>query len=61
MDMFKVNDEVKVDGSLWLVLSVGAERNGKVYLHLASKTEFTQQKNGRYPKQICDWVSVDGR
>ena len=47
-------------GMSWRVVSVGAYRaaDRKVYCHLASTTNFTKQRNGMIPKQICDWIDV---
>jgi hypothetical protein len=47
---------INLDGDTWRVLSTGANRDGKVYCHLASTTRFRQQKNGKNPIQMCDWV-----
>ena len=40
----------------WKILSVGARKDGRVYLHLASTTTFRKQRNGECPVQICDWL-----
>ena len=48
--------EVQLDGDILRVLSVGAERNGKTYCHLASTTRGFQQPNGLNPLQMVDWV-----
>lgn len=50
---------IKWDADTWRVLSTGAERDGKVYAHLASTTRFVQQKNGSNPVQICDWIPAE--
>lgn len=51
------------DNDQWRVLSQGTmvvDENGNdlglVYVHLASTTRFREQRNGRSPIQICDWV-----
>jgi hypothetical protein len=41
----------------WNVAGRGAERDGKVYLHLSSTTRV--QRDGRCPVQICDWVPAE--
>lgn len=49
--------QIEVFGDTWRVLSVGAhDGEGKVYAHLASTTRFVQQRNGKRPIQICDWI-----
>jgi len=47
---------VEVNGDTWKVLSMGARRYGKTYCHLASETRFREQRNGRVPMQISDWL-----
>ena len=47
---------IKHMNDTWKILSVGARRDGNVYLHLASTTSFRKQRNGEYPVQICDWL-----
>jgi hypothetical protein len=44
------------DGDTWEILSEGASRDGKTYCHLASTTRFREQRNGRNPVQIGDWI-----
>lgn len=51
------------DNDQWRVLSQGAtivDENGDdlglVYVHLASTTRFRDQRNGRNPIQIGDWI-----
>lgn len=46
-------------GDAWRVLGVGAQREGNTYCHLASTTKFRQQKNGRIPAQIGDWIDTE--
>lgn len=48
-----------IDGQYWIVLSKGAERDGKTFCHLASTLHGTWQKNGFYPDQMCDWVESE--
>lgn len=52
----KSGDKIKLDGDTWVILSLGVERDGKRYAHLASTTRFRQQRNGKVPVQICDWI-----
>ena len=47
---------IKHEGDTWKVMSVGARKDGMVFLHLASTTQSRQQRNGAYPIQICDWL-----
>lgn len=47
---------IKIDGDTWRVVNTGATRDGKTYVHLASTTRFRQQKNGKNPIQMCDWI-----
>lgn len=53
------------DNDQWRVLGQGAHNTNQdahgddlVYVHLASTTRFREQRNGRYPVQISDWVPV---
>jgi hypothetical protein len=43
-------------GELWRILSVGADRNGSTYCHLANLARGHMQKNGWMPVQIGDWI-----
>lgn len=47
---------IEHEGDTWKILSEGASRDGKVMCHLASTTRERQQRNGRYPIQMCDWI-----
>ena len=47
---------IQHDGDTWNILSEGATRDGKTYCHLASTTRFRQQRNGKTPVQIGDWI-----
>ncbi|MCP1674319.1 hypothetical protein J2T57_001421 [Natronocella acetinitrilica] len=49
---------VSIDGVQWRVLGVGAEVDDQVYLHLASTTEFREQRNGRVPLQHADFYPI---
>lgn len=49
---------IQHDGATWNIVGQGATRDGKVYCHLASTTEFRQQRNGPCPIQICDWIDA---
>lgn len=49
-------DIVKYDGDTWRVLAVGAQREGEIYLHLASTTRFIEQRNGKRPIQMASFV-----
>ena len=44
------------DGDTWKIVAEGATKDGKTYCHLASTTRFRQQKNGKCPVQIADWI-----
>ena len=46
-------------GDAWRVVGVGAQRDGTTFCHLASTTRFRQQKNGKNPMQIGDWVDTE--
>lgn len=51
---------VEHDGDRWRVIAKGATRgDGYVYCHLASTTRYAQQRNGRRPVQIVDWIVAD--
>jgi hypothetical protein len=45
-------------GDAWRVIGVGAQRDGNTFCHLASITRNRQQKNGKCPVQINDWVDT---
>ena len=47
------------DDDEWVVIGVGAQRDGSTFCHLKSATRGRQQKNGWKPVQICDWVSTE--
>ena len=47
---------IYIDGDSWRVVSVGATRDDKTYVHLASTTRFQRQRNGVNPIQMCDWI-----
>jgi hypothetical protein len=49
---------IKWGGDTWQVLATGATRDDSLYLHLSSRTRYTQQRNGRNPIQIGDYVPV---
>jgi len=57
-------DELPViehDGDQWRVIAKGATRpeDGFIYCHLASATRFVQQRNGKRPVQVADWISPE--
>ena len=52
----KNGDKIEIDGDVWVILSLGVERDGKRYAHLASTTRFRQQRNGKVPVQMCDFI-----
>lgn len=47
-------------GDDWVVVSAGAVDNSTrtIYVHLRSTTRFRQQRNGKCPVQIADWLPV---
>lgn len=47
---------IQHDGDTWNIVGEGATRDGKTYCHLASTTRFRQQRNGKNPVQIGDWI-----
>lgn len=47
---------IQHDNDTWNIIGEGATRDGKTYCHLASTTRFRQQRNGKNPIQICDWI-----
>jgi len=51
-----INKQVRYANDVWKVVGVGAERDNATYLHLASTTNFRQQKNGPCPHQICCYI-----
>ncbi len=56
MNTFKHGDKITRDRDTWKVIGVGAEENGRTFLHLASTTRGRQTKAGWYPVQSCVWV-----
>jgi hypothetical protein len=59
MDKQEFLDKVIVHmGGPWKIIGVGAQRDGNIFCHLASTRDFRQQKNGRTPLQICDWIDT---
>ena len=46
-------------GDTWKVISVGAQRDGNTFCHMASTHRGRQQKNGWMPIQIGDWVDTE--
>jgi hypothetical protein len=46
-------------GQVWRVVSVGVQREGNTFCHLASLTNGKRQKNGWVPVQINDWVDTE--
>lgn len=55
----KLDDLIRLDGDTWRVIGLGREEDGKVFAHLSSITRFRQQRNGRCPTQIMDWIYID--
>jgi hypothetical protein len=55
--MYKMDQVIEVDGEQWRILGIGVTReDGATYLHLASLTRGTKQRNGFCPAQICVWL-----
>jgi len=54
-----IDTEMKIEDDTFRVLAVGTVEAGRVYLHLASTTKFTQAKNGKHYRQIADWFPLD--
>lgn len=44
------------DGDTWEIVNQGIKKDDKTFCHLASTTRFRQQKNGKNPIQIGDWI-----
>ena len=53
-----LDKQIVVAGDVWRVLGAGAQRDDNTFCHLASTTRFRQQKNGKNPIQIGDWVDT---
>ena len=51
---------IQHDGDTWNIAAEGVTRDGKTYCHLVSTTRFRQQRNGKNPVQICDWIDHAG-
>ena len=47
---------IEYRGDVWRVLGVGANNGADSFVHLASTTQFRQQRNGLNPIQINDWL-----
>jgi len=55
----KHGDTFEHGGKVWTVIGVGATNAaGQTYLHLASTTEFVEQRNGRRPVMQADWFTL---
>jgi len=54
-----LNKKIKIWDDHWLIIGVGVERDGAVYLHLSSLTRFEHCRNGMHPVQVCDFVPID--
>jgi len=55
----KHGDTFTHGGKEWTVVGVGAtNERGETYLHLASRTDFVEQRNGRRPIQCADWFRL---
>lgn len=54
------NHLISLDGDEWVIVSTGFADNdtGSIYCHLRSTTRFIQQKNGKRPVQIADWLPI---
>jgi len=48
--------KINHDDDVWEIIGQGATRDGKTYCHLASTTRGREQRNGRNPVQIADWI-----
>ena len=56
---------IEWDNDTWRVIGSGAIKpnshecnDDSIHLHLASTTRFREQRNGRNPLQINDWVPL---
>jgi hypothetical protein len=54
--MSTIDPIIEYDNDVWRIISCGTREDGKVYCHLASTTQFRQQRNGDNPVQISDWL-----
>jgi hypothetical protein len=59
METKETRPSIYHDGDTWWIVAKGASRDGKTYCHLASTTRYRQQKNGRNPIQIADWIPTE--
>lgn len=56
----KIDSLISFLGDVWRVVNLGATNaDGHVYMHLASTTRGTQQKNGFYAIQMADYINLD--
>jgi hypothetical protein len=51
---------ISLDGDEWTVVNSGVvdADSGTIYLHLKSTTRFRQQKNGKVPVQMAEWLPL---
>lgn len=52
----KLGEKIELGNDTWVIVGLGVERDGKRFAHLASTTRFRQQRNGKVPIQINDWI-----
>lgn len=51
--------KLELDGDTWRILNTGAYTDGAVICHLASTTQFRQQRNGAVPVQRQEAVAAE--
>lgn len=47
---------IQYQGDVWRIIGVGANNGQESYVHLASTTQYRQQKNGKCPIQGGYWL-----
>ena len=47
---------LEFEGDTWRIRNTGITRGDEIYAHLDSTTQFTEQRNGRVPKQIATFI-----
>lgn len=51
---------IAIDNDVWKVIGVGVtDADGFTFLHLASTTRFRQQRNGKVPVQMGEWLAPE--
>ena len=55
--MFKIDQDIKLDGEDWTIINIGKITETETFLHCAHKTRGEHQANGFSFAQIACWVN----